>query len=150
MKNFLHTIFVFFALFYFNSCSKPVDDVKASTVDSFVFYKGADISWVTQMEANNIKFYNQANENIDCFELLKSLGVNAIRLRVWKNPLLGWNNENDVLAKAKRANDLGLKLLIDFHYSDSWADPAQQNIPNEWIHQNFETLKQSVYTNYIY
>ena len=63
---------------------------------------------------------------------MKELGCNAIRLRVWVNPEGGWNGQADVVAKAKRAQALGLKLLIDFHYSDSWADPGKQNVPAAW------------------
>src|SRR2546430_10871141 len=56
------------------------------------FAKGADISWLTQMEASGYKFYNSAGSAMDGMELIKSLGINAIRLRVWVNPAGGWNN----------------------------------------------------------
>ena len=96
------------------------------------FCKGADISWVTEMEKNGYKFYNAAGQERELTALMKELGCNAIRLRVWVNPEGGWNGQADVVAKAKRAQALGLKLLIDFHYSDSWADPGKQNVPAAW------------------
>ena len=96
------------------------------------FCMGADISWVTEMEKNGYKFYNAAGQERELTALMKELGCNAIRLRVWVNPEGGWNGQADVVAKAKRAQALGLKLLIDFHYSDSWADPGKQNVPAAW------------------
>ncbi|MFI5129918.1 MAG: arabinogalactan endo-beta-1,4-galactanase [Chitinophagales bacterium] len=108
------------------------------------FAKGADVSWVTQMESTGRKFYNSAGTEKECMQLMKDLGMNAIRLRVWVNPANGWNNSADVVAKAIRAKNLGMKLMIDFHYSDSWADPGQQTKPAAWAAQDFNTLKQSV------
>lgn len=96
------------------------------------------------MEAAGKKFYNSAGTEQDCIQILKDLGMNTIRLRVWVNPANGWNDVTDVVAKAVRAKNLGLKLMIDFHYSDTWADPAHQTKPAAWASQDFATLKQSV------
>ncbi len=106
--------------------------------------KGADVSWLTEMEAAGRKFYNSAGAEKECMQLLKDIGMNSIRLRVWVNPANGWNNSADVLAKAIRAKNLGLKLMIDFHYSDTWADPGHQTKPVAWAAQNFSDLKQSL------
>ena len=108
------------------------------------FAKGADVSWVTQMESAGRKFYNSAGTEKECMQLMKDLGMNAIRLRVWVNPANGWNNSADVVAKAIRAKNLGMKLMIDFHYSDTWADPGHQTKPAAWAAQDFNTLKQSL------
>jgi len=94
--------------------------------------KGADISWVTELESKGYRFYNAAGQERECTALMKELGMNAIRLRVWVDPEGGWNGREDVLRKAKRATALGLRLLIDFHYSDAWADPGKQNVPAAW------------------
>lgn len=115
------------------------------TTASFAY--GADVSWITQMEASGKKFYNNAGTQMECMTLLKSLGINSIRLRVWVNPTGGWNNAADVLIKAKRANDLGLRLMIDFHYSDTWADPGKQTKPAAWTNLSFTDLKTSVATH---
>jgi arabinogalactan endo-1,4-beta-galactosidase len=109
------------------------------------FAKGADISWLTQMEGAGKVFYNSNGTAQDCFQILKNLGMNSIRLRVWVNPAGGWNNSADVLAKAIRAKNLGMRIMIDFHYSDSWADPGQQTKPTAWAAQDFATLQTSVY-----
>ncbi|MBD1428378.1 glycoside hydrolase family 53 protein [Sphingobacterium litopenaei] len=108
------------------------------------FAKGADIGWITEMESNNVKFYNSAGVQMDGIALLKSLGMNSIRLRVWVNPTNGWNSKEDVLVKAKRAAALGMKVMINFHYSDSWADPGQQNKPAAWVSLSFDQLKSAV------
>ena len=94
---------------------------------------GADVSWVTQLEREGYTFTDSNGVATECMELLKEqCGVNAIRLRVWVNPTDGWNNIPDVLVKARRAHALGLRLMIDFHFSDTWADPGQQAIPSAW------------------
>lgn len=94
--------------------------------------RGADISWVTEMEAAGTKFRNVAGTETDCFELMREIGCNAIRLRVWVDPSNGYCNAMDVAHKAIRANALGLRLMIDFHYSDTWADPGKQFMPAAW------------------
>lgn len=104
------------------------------------FIKGADISWVTQMESSGVKFYDKTGAQRDPFTLMKSLGMNAIRLRAWVNPSDGWCNTADVLAKAKRAQSAGMKIMIDFHYADSWADPGKQPKPAAWAPLDFPTL----------
>lgn len=109
------------------------------------FAKGADVGWVTEMEASNIKFYNKKGEEKECMQILKDLGMNSIRLRAWVNPAKGWNNTKDVVVKAKRAQSLGMKLMIDFHYSDDWADPGKQPIPAAWSSLSFADMKTALY-----
>lgn len=111
------------------------------------FAKGADISWLTQMEASGYKFYNSSGTQQDLLQILKDKGINSIRLRVWVNPTDGWCNKADVLAKAIRAKALGMRILIDFHYSDSWADPGKQAKPAAWASQDINALKTSVYNH---
>ncbi len=108
------------------------------------FAKGADISWVTEMESRGMTFKNRNGEERECTALMKELGMNSIRLRVWVDPADGWCNKEDVLVKALRAHKLGMRLMIDFHYSDSWADPAKQNIPAAWRDFNITEMKQAV------
>ena len=97
---------------------------------------GADISWVTEMESKGYKFYTAAGVETECTALMKSIGVNAVRYRVWVNPEGGWCNKADVLVKAKRAAALGMSIMIDFHYSDTWADPGKQFTPAAWASMN--------------
>src|SRR5262245_10615430 len=80
---------------------------KISTESTFA--KGADVSWLTEMEAVGLKFYNAAGTERDCMQVLKDKGINSIRLRAWVHPKDGWNNTKDVVAKAKRAKDLDMR-----------------------------------------
>jgi len=73
--------------------------------------------------------------------------MNAIRLRVWVNPSPSWNNAADVVAKAVRAKNLGLKVMIDFHYSDTWADPGHQTKPAAWEALSVADLKVALATH---
>ncbi len=108
------------------------------------FAKGADVGWITQMEASGRKFYSSSGSETEGITLLKSLGMNTIRLRVWVNPTPAYNNTADVVAKALRAKNLGMRIMIDFHYSDSWADPGKQTKPAAWVGQDLEGLKTSI------
>lgn len=110
------------------------------------FAKGADVSWVTQMEASGIKFYNNSGVQEDLFQILKEKGINSIRLRAWVNPSDKWCNTDDVVAKAKRAQAAGMRIMIDFHYSDTWADPGHQAKPAAWTSLSFTDLKTTVGT----
>ncbi|WP_245541888.1 glycoside hydrolase family 53 protein [Uliginosibacterium gangwonense] len=123
------------------------DGSTGTPISSVDFAYGADVSWVTQEEASSKVFYSASNIATDPFALLKNLGTNAIRLRVWVNPSDGWNNTADTLAKAKRAAALGQRIMIDFHYSDTWADPAHQTKPSAWANDSYEQLKLDVYNH---
>lgn len=102
------------------------------------FAKGADVSWVTELENAGYTFRNQDGTTKELMELLRDdCGVNAIRLRVFVNPerdseINGWCSIDDVVVKARRAHALGLRIMIDFHFSDTWADPGKQGIPSAW------------------
>jgi arabinogalactan endo-1,4-beta-galactosidase len=109
-------------------------------VVSASFAKGADISWVTQFESTGVTFYDKNGNQKELFALMKSLGFNSIRLRAWVNPSDGWCNTADVVAKAIRAKNAGMKIMIDFHYSDVWADPGHQAKPAAWASLDFPTL----------
>ena len=96
------------------------------------FALGADISWTPEQEAKGIVNYTKDGVQMENTRLMKELGLNAIRLRVWVNSVNGFNTPQHVLEMAKRASDLGMDIMIDFHYSDDWADPGHNNIPKEW------------------
>lgn len=111
------------------------------------FANGADVSWVSQEESSGYSFYNSSGVKTDPYVLLKNLGVNAIRLRVWVNPSGGWCNGADVLYKARRAAAQGQRIMIDFHYSDTWADPGHQTVPAAWSGHSASQLATDVYNH---
>lgn len=129
---------VLFSLLMLN-CTKKSGNTE-TTVSVDFFAKGADIGWLSEMESKGIKFYTAGGEQQDCVDLLKQLGINSIRLRVWVNPVNGWCGKQDVINQAVRATKKGMKVLIDFHYSDYWADPGKQNKPEAWKSLSFPDL----------
>lgn len=114
-----------------------------------VFVKGADVGWLPQMEATGYKFYDQDGKETDCLQLLKERGMNSVRLRVWVNPsddkASGHCSKEETIIMALRAQKMGMRVMIDFHYSDSWADPAKQNKPAAWKNYTFPELLNAVY-----
>lgn len=111
------------------------------------FAKGADISWYTEMEADGKKFYTPNGTDSECPKVMENIGMNAIRLRVWVNPENAgcrFCNTADVVAKAEVVKACGLDLMIDFHYSDLWADPSRQQKPKAWEGLSFDQVLQKV------
>ena len=111
------------------------------------FAKGADVSWVDQKESSGYVFRNSSGTQADPYVLLKGLNVNSIRLRVWVNPSGGWSNGADLLNEAKRAIAQGQRVLVDFHYSDTWADPSHQAKPAAWASHTVAQLQADVYAH---
>ncbi len=140
-------LFLFFLSATLLSCKKSKTQEQIPPIidtSKFSFAKGADISWITEMESSGKKFYDSTNTQKEILSILKGVGMNVVRLRVWVNPSEGWNNKADVLAKAIRAKNLGLRIMIDFHYSDTWADPGNQTKPAAWIGKNISELKHAL------
>ena len=108
------------------------------------FWLGADISGTTALEAHGGQLFNAQGEKRENTQLMKDYGLNAVRLRVWVNPKDGFCNKEDVLVMAKRAKAHGMAIMIDFHYSDWWADPAKQNIPEAWKELDYKQMKKAL------
>ena len=108
------------------------------------FAKGADVSWLSEMEHDSVRFYDPAGKEGDCLDIMQQLGMNAVRLRVWVNHSTGWSNKPDVVAQAKRAAKQGLRVMIDIHYSDFFADPSHQTIPAAWQNYSYDQLCEAV------
>ncbi len=108
------------------------------------FYLGADISGTSELEAKGVVLYNSKGEIRENTALMHELGLNAIRLRVWVNPRGGFCSKEDVLQMAKRAKYYGMAIMIDFHYSDWWADPAKQPKPSSWQYFSMWELNDAV------
>lgn len=111
----------------------PVDPTpEGPTIEVPAFAKGADIGWASEMEAAGRKFAKKDGTSAALLDVLKDCGINAIRLRVWVNPYKGWSGKEDVVAVGKKVTAAGLPLMVDFHYSDFFADPSRQKIPAAW------------------
>jgi arabinogalactan endo-1,4-beta-galactosidase len=115
------------------------------------FAKGADVGWLPQMEATGYTFYDADGRPKECLQLLKDRGMNSIRLRVFVNPsddkASGHCSKAETIAMALRAQKMGFRIMINFHYSDSWADPSKQNKPKAWENLAFPELLNEVYAH---
>jgi arabinogalactan endo-1,4-beta-galactosidase len=115
------------------------------------FVKGADIGWLLQMEETGYTFYDSTGVQKNCLQILKDKGINTVRLRVWVNPsndkTSGHCSKNEIVTMALRAQAMGMKVMIDFHYSDTWADPGHQAKPAAWASHSFNQLLTDVYNH---
>lgn len=118
------------------------DEPDEPSVDEVAFVRGADVSWASEMEYDMTHnpsriggtAFKDSKGNAGLYPVLKAAGINAIRLRVWVRPEdpNGWSGKEDVVKMAKLAAEAGMAVMIDFHYSDFFADPSRQNTPSEW------------------
>ena len=119
--------------------------------EDFIF--GMDVSSVIAEENSGVRYRDFDGEEKDLFRILAENGINAIRVRVWNHPYdeegRGFGGGNCDIANAveigKRAAACGLELLVDFHYSDFWADPGKQMVPRAWENLGIEEKTQAVY-----
>ena len=142
-------LFLLLCLICSTGCSQSVGSQTKEEPVVSAFAKGADISWLPQMEATGYKFYNDNGVQEDCFKILKDHGINSIRLRTFvdpsNDPFSGHCSKTETVAMAVRAKNMGMKVMIDFHYSDSWADPSKQVKPKAWVGHDFTTLLKDLY-----
>ncbi len=106
---------------------------------------GADISSLKKSEDLGGVYRDADGTEGDALQILKDHGLNYARLRVWVDPADGYHGKEEILEMALRLKSLGIKLLVDFHYSDNWADPGKQIKPAAWKDYDFEQLKTAVY-----
>lgn len=106
--------------------------------------KGVDASTLLEIEDHGGIFKENGIPK-DALEIFNDHGINFVRLRVWYSPVSGYCSLVKTLSMASRIKSLGLKLLLDIHYSDIWADPAHQTKPAAWQSLSFQELKDSVY-----
>ena len=117
------------------------------------FILGMDASCVPALERSGVRYYDFDGTEKDVFEILSSNGINYIRVRIWNDPYdengNGYGGGNcdieNAIVVGKRATEHGMKLLVDFHYSDFWADPGKQMVPKAWQGMNFEEKQEALY-----
>lgn len=126
---------------------KKVDNLS----DDFIM--GMDASCVPSLEASGVKYYDHDGTEKDVYEILSENGINYIRVRVWNDPFdadgNGYGGGNcdieNAIEVGKRATEYGLKLLVNFHYSDFWADPAKQMVPKAWVGMKIDEKAEALY-----
>lgn len=117
------------------------------------FIKGVDISTLISQEDSGVKYYDQSGTEKDLITLLSENGVNYVRIRIWNDPYdaagNGYGAGNSDLEKAitigQRATAAGMRVFIDFHYSDFWADPGRQVAPKAWSGMSIDDKSQALY-----
>ncbi len=127
----------------------------SSTSTTVAVARGADVSWSTQLAALGYSWEDQTQTTLPVLQILKNHGVNLIRIRTFVNPTImagslgvGDMDQTGSIALAKAASAMRFAILIDFHLSDTWADPGHQAIPAAWANDDYSQLQTSV-SNYV-
>lgn len=142
MCNYVNTFFVCFILLLNTSCSKESVETTQNKED----IRSLDLSFLPRLEALNISYFDENNQKKDVLTIAKNQGVNVIRLRIWKSPANNNSSLNEVKEFSEKIRLKGLKVWLSVHYSDTWADPGHQTIPETWEGIAFSALKDSVYS----
>lgn len=133
-----------FILLIFSACSD--DEINPeSPSNRQLQIRAVDASFLPKLENLGVSYKNENNQVQDALEIFKNKGVNFIRIRLWHSPEDATSGFEEVKQFAQRVHNEGLDVWLTVHYSDTWADPAQQQIPAAWQQADFETLKDSVY-----
>lgn len=141
MKN---LILLLLTISLFSCSSDSKDETEPIVEDNFI--RAADMSYLPLIESEGTVYKNN-NVSENALTTLKNAGCNTIRVRLWKNPINAHSGFNEVKTFAQRVKQAGMKVWLTVHYSDTWADPANQEKPAEWASLNFTNLKTEV-TNY--
>ncbi|SNR56652.1 glycoside hydrolase family 53 protein [Lutibacter flavus] len=128
------------------------DPIEEEPAETSGFYYGADLSYVNEMEECGAIYKDLNGATKDPFKIFNEAGANIIRVRLWHNPTwTNYSNYEDVKLTISRAKAEGMKVLLDFHYSDTWADPSTQEIPEAWLSEiNNTTALGDLLYNYTY
>lgn len=173
MKRLKQTIALFFVLLtatlLLASCAEKGSDWRPNAVNLDVksdslyvkkveslpkdFIMGMDASCVPSLEASGVRYYDHDGVERDVYEILAANGINYIRVRVWNDPFDAYGNGygggncdiENAIAIGKRATAAGMKLLVNFHYSDFWADPAKQMVPKAWQGMSIDEKSEALY-----
>lgn len=148
-------VFLLLALLALPVCAMAQSDLYVKQTDlPDDFILGMDVSSVISLEKGGVRYYDAQGNERDLFAILAENGVNYIRVRVWNDPFdqngNGYGGGNCTIDTAveigRRATANGMKLLVDFHYSDFWADPAKQQVPKAWKGMKIEEKSEALYT----
>jgi arabinogalactan endo-1,4-beta-galactosidase len=121
------------------------DDVTFAAGYAALPVRGGDVSSLYRGEQDGGVYYTASGEQKNALDILSEAGMNFVRLRVWVNPQDGFNDEAQLLALAEQAHRYRLPILLDLHYSDTWADPGHQSTPAAWAADTYPQLQADVY-----
>lgn len=123
----------------------PPTSHRTNGLPSTLTLRGADVSSLQRALDLGAQYYNAHGIPQHPLDILKEIGVNYIRLRLWNNPPSGYNDKAKVLLFAQGIKAKGFGFMLDFHYSDTWADPAKQYKPARWANHGIAQLQKDVY-----
>ena len=137
---------------------KVIEKGRNESMETKMAY-GVDLGWLSQLEARGIHWVDAEKKEVEPLAAMKEMGVDAVRFRIFVNPpkdaywrkdektvcMLGFCDGQSVLEVSKRVKEAGMKLMLDFHYSDHFADPQYQDIPEEWTQDDAKQLTKRVY-----
>lgn len=149
-RMFKYVILPSFLLLIFNPTYALENEL--NNIENFAY--GSDIGWIKQLQDEGVTWQNDNGEASDPLLILKDHGINSVRLRVFVNPdptaywhknnktwtMLGYTDKVRVIEAANRAQQLGMRVMVDFHYSDVFADPAIQYKPAAWVGMSIDQL----------
>lgn len=128
-----------------------LQDTSGITPRTDTIAKGADVSWMSEMEDSGYTWKDNEGNTKALMPLLSEYEINAVRLRVWVNPDVsganGWCDIEDMVNKAKLAHAEGIDIMITIHFSDHWADPGKQTKPSAWTSMTVSELETAVYNH---
>ena len=144
--------FVLLTLLLVACHTAPKEDMKLVTIDEIpgisgtglIFAKGGDVSFIEEIEDSGFIFYEDSVAK-DFFEIVRNNGWNYVRLRLWNEPERGYCDLESTMRLAKRIKDQDMNFLLNFHYSDWWADPGKQNKPAAWVDMSYDELVDALY-----
>lgn len=125
------------------ACTKPAKETPPP--DAAIEMNGVDMSLLPDLRQSGVVLYNANREPEAPLQTLKRAGVNTIRLRLWKNPVVSGSDFATVERLSRECKAMGFKILLTVHFSDTWADPGQQATPQQWQQLSFGQLADSVY-----
>jgi len=110
-----------------------------------MLYKGMDLSFQSELEDFNIDYKDSNGNSVELLDFVKSKGTNLVRLKLWHTPQNGENGLDDVKAYAQKIKAKNMDFLLNFHYSDYWADPGTQTPPAAWQNMTINEIKIAIY-----
>lgn len=142
----MRSYLILFSILFMNSCSSDkTEEVINEVPKSKTFYKGMDLSFQMELESYNLSYKDKNNNPIEILSFVKQNGCNLVRLKIWHTPLDGQNTLAKVKAYALKLKAQEIDFLLDFHYSDYWADPSNQTPPQAWQNLTQDQIRQEIY-----
>jgi len=143
-RNFLPIACIVFLLSCCFSCKRTTSNNQTTVIED-TFIRGADLSYLPEIEQYNTNFYDANGAKNDMLSILQQAGVNTVRIRLWVNPATASSSLTEVTAFSKKVQQKNMKVLLTIHYSDDWADPGKQITPTAWNNLPISALTDTVY-----